>query len=369
MKRLSIVILGLSIRSYWGNGHATTYRGLVRALAARGHRVLFLERNTSWYASAADMPNPDGARLEIYNSLQELTSRFTRAVRQADLIIVGSYIPQGIAVGHWVLRQATGVTAFYDIDTPVTMNGLMAGGIDYISLELLRSYDLYLSFTGGPLLTRLEAMGARRAYPLYCSADVFCHYPERPSREWDLGYMGTYSQDRAAAMAELLLKPAQLMPKARVIVAGAQYPEEISWPANVERVEHLAPQQHRSFFARQKFTLNLTREPMKRAGYSPSIRLFEAAACGCAIISDRWPGLENFFTPGKEILVARGYHQVMEYLDEISDTERDTIAVRARARVLAEHTAEQRVRQLEAFLAELDHSADAQSPARAAANS
>jgi spore maturation protein CgeB len=356
IRPLSVVILGLSIRSSWGNGHATTYRGLVRALAARHHQVLFLERDMPWYARAVDMPQPVGARLALYTSLTELRARFTSAVRDADLVIVGSYTPQGAEVGEWALRNGSGITAFYDIDTPVTLQGLASGKVDYITIKLLRSYDLYLSFTGGPFLSRLSAKGARMVRPLYCSADVSCYFPDHQPYRWDLGYMGTYSADRATAMQQFISKPARLLPQARIVVAGAQYPTQSTWPANIDRFEHLPPGEHRSFFSSQRFTLNLTREPMKRAGYSPSIRLFEAAACGCAIISDWWPGLETFFAPGKEILVARDQHDVVRYLTRVSERRRSLIASRARARVLAEHTAEKRVLQLEAYLGELGYS-------------
>ncbi|MBV8774516.1 MAG: glycosyltransferase [Deltaproteobacteria bacterium] len=369
IRPLSIVILGLSIRSSWGNGHATTYRGLVRALAARHHRVLFLERDMPWYARAVDMPQPVGARLELYTSLAELRARFTPAVRDADLVIVGSYTPQGTEVGEWVLRNARGFSAFYDIDTPVTLQALAAGKVEYITNELLRSYDLYLSFTGGPFLSYLTAKGARMARPLYCSADVSCYFPDHQPYRWDLGYMGTYSVDRAAAMQQLVLKPARLLPAARMVIAGPQYPAESTWPANVDRFEHLPPSDHRAFFSSQRFTLNLTREPMKRAGYSPSIRLFEAAASGCAIISDWWPGLDTVFAPGKEILVARDQHDVVRYLTRVSERRRSLIARRARARVLAEHTAEKRVLQLEAYLGELGFSGQTYSQAVAGADS
>jgi spore maturation protein CgeB len=363
VKPLSIVILGLSIRSSWGNGHATTYRGLVRALAARGHRVLFLERNVPWYAQAVDTPRPAGARLKLYDSLEELKARYTQAVRTADLTIVGSYTPQGAQIGDWVLRTTRGVSAFYDIDTPVTVEGLASRTIDYLSRGLMRRYDLYLSFTGGPLLARLAKMGAAMPRPLHCSADLACYFSERHLPKWDLGYMGTYSQDRAAAMEELLLYPARLLPGCRMVVAGPQYPGGMQWPINIERYDHLAPGEHRAFFYGQRFTLNLTREPMKRVGYSPSIRLFEAAASGCAMISDWWPGLDDFFEPGREILVVRNRDDVLRFLTEISDHERITIAAAARKRVLAEHTSEQRARQLEGYLEELGCCREIEPPA------
>ncbi len=341
----------------------------MRALADRGHRVLFLERDMPWYARAVDMPKPIGAQLELYSNLAELRRRFTPAIRDADLVIIGSYTPQGAEVGEWVMRNAQGIKAFYDIDTPVTLQGLRSGKIDYITINLLRRYDLYLSFTGGPFLSYLTVKGARMARPLYCSADASCYFPEHQPSKWDLGYMGTYSPDRAAAMEHLVLKPARLLPDARMVVAGPQYPAESTWPPNVERFEHLPPGEHRGFFASQRFTLNLTREPMRRAGYSPSIRLFEAAACGCAIISDWWPGLDTIFVPGKEILVARDQHDIVRYLTRVTERRRNLLARRARARILAEHTAEKRVLQLETYLAELDHSCQSDSDSAASVNS
>jgi hypothetical protein len=143
-----------------------------------------------WYPRAVDMPNPVGAQLEVYASLNELTARFTPAVREADLVIVGSYRPPGSQVGQWVLRNTRGVSAFYDIDTPVTLQGLAAGKVDYITTKLMRSYDLYLSFTGGPFLSYLSTKGARMARPLYCSADVSCYFPEQQPYN---GILGTWA--------------------------------------------------------------------------------------------------------------------------------------------------------------------------------
>jgi spore maturation protein CgeB len=354
MGSLKIVILGLSITSSWGNGHATTYRGLVRELCARGHKVLFLERDVPWYAAARDLPRPPNGRTELYRSVDELEDRFAATVRQADLVIVGSYVPDGIAVGQWVIETARGITAFYDIDTPVSLAMLEAGRNPYLSPALIRLYRLYLSFTGGPLLKKLEGeYGSAMARPLYCSFDPGEYFPEARSERWELGYMGTYSSDRQPPLEELLFEPARRLPNARMVVAGPQYPDGIDWPRNVARVEHLPPAEHRAFYNEQGFTLNLTRADMIRAGYSPSVRLFEAAACGRAIISDYWPGLEEFLKPGEEILIASTADEVLRYLAEIGERERREIGARARARVLAEHTAAHRAAELEGYTLEL----------------
>ena len=351
-RRHRIIVLGLTITSSWGNGHATTFRGLVRELARREHEVLFLERDVPWYASNRDLPQPPYCRTALYGSVEELRDRFTRAVRGADLVIVGSYVPDGAAVGEWVCSTARGITMFYDIDTPVTVAALRAGSCAYLTPALIRRYNMYLSFTGGPMLRRLERVyGARAARPLYCSFDPSAYFPEIREQRWDLGYMGTYSADRQPALERLLADAARLDAQQRFVVAGPGYPAD-GWPANVERVDHVPASGHRAFYTAQRFTLNITRADMIRAGYSPSVRLFEAAACGVPIISDYWKGLETLFTPGSEIIISRSAAETHRALTEISDRERRAIGRRARRRVLLDHTAEHRAIQLEDYLAQ-----------------
>jgi spore maturation protein CgeB len=344
---LSIVVLGLSITSSWGNGHATTYRALVRELAAAGHDVLFLERDQPWYANHRDLPQPPWGRTHLYGSLEELHDRFTGEVRNADLVVVGSFVPQGAAVGDWVQHEARGLTAFYDIDTPVTLARLARGEHDYLRPDQIASYALYLSFTGGPTLRRLERdFGAPRARVLYCSVDPQLYFPEPQPHQWDLGYMGTYSDDRQPGVERLLLQPAREWARGRFIVAGPQYPATVAWPANVEHRPHLPPAQHRGFYNAQRFTLNITRADMVAAGWSPSVRLFEAAACGTPIISDRWAGIDTLLQPGREIVLADSAAEVLAVLRGMDEDERLAMAHRARARILAEHTAAHRAAQL-----------------------
>ena len=345
---LKIVILGLSITSSWGNGHATTYRGLVRELAARGHRVLFLERDADWYAANRDLPKPKYCRVALYSSLKQLRDRFTTAVKNADLVMVGSYVEEGIAIGEWVTRIAQGVTSFYDIDTPVTLAKLESDGLGYLSRSLIPKYNIYFSFTGGPTLQAIQRRyGAPKARALYCSVDPELYFPDPLACKWDLGYMGTYSDDRQPALDELLLRPARGWSNGRFVVAGPQYPRAVRWPHNVRRYTHLAPAKHRAFYNAQRFTLNITRANMVEAGYSPSVRLFEAAACGTPIISDYWEGLDTFFRPGHEILIARSSEDCLRYLVEVPEPERRAIGARARTSVLAHHTARHRALELE----------------------
>lgn len=350
---MKIVILGLSVTSSWGNGHATTYRSLIRGLATRGHNILFLERDAEWYASNRDEPRPAGCRTEIYQTTNELFQDFEPDVRSADLVIVGSYVPQGVVVGQWVTTVAGGVTAFYDIDTPITLEKLAAKDWAYITPALIRAYDLYLSFTGGPVLDTIERKwGSPCAGPLYCSVDTALYRPCACEVRCDLGYLGTWSQDRQAGLNELLLEPARRWPDGRFTVAGPLYPEDIVWPANVKREIHLSPRQHAAFYSSQRFTLNITRDAMKRAGYSPSVRLFEAAACGVPLISDWWPGLDTIFEPGREILLSASTEDTLRILRDLPDRVRARVAEAARARVLAEHTPEKRASQLEVYYAE-----------------
>jgi spore maturation protein CgeB len=350
-ERLEIVILGLSITSSWGNGHATTYRGLVRELAGRGHRVLFLERDAPWYAAHRDLPCPPYGATELYRDLADLDRRFRVRLREADAVVLGSYVQQGEAVADWIFGQARGVTAFYDIDTPVTLAKLARGDYEYLHPRQIPGFDLYLSFTGGPILERLESeLGARRALPLFCSCDPGHYFPEALGARWDLGYLGTYSADRQPAVEALLLEPARRAAHRRFALAGPGYPPESAWPANVDRFEHLPPGEHRAFYNRQRYTLNVTRADMRRAGYSPSIRLFEAAACGTPIVSDHWPGLETFFEPGREIFLAASPEDVERILRDVPEAERRRVGRRGRERVLAEHTAAHRAATLESYV-------------------
>ncbi|MGE0080521.1 MAG: glycosyltransferase [Thiohalomonadaceae bacterium] len=348
MDRLGIVVIGLSVTSSWGNGHATTYRGLLRALYARGHDVLFLERDKPWYAQNRDLPTLPYGRLALYDNVEALKESHAAEVRNADLVIVGSYVPDGIAVGDWVLRTARGVRAFYDIDTPVTFAQLASDTCPYLARRQIPQYDIYFSFTGGPALPRLQKeFGARRAVALYCSVDPAHYHPEPVSECWDLGYIGTYAPDRQPALERLFMQPARQWNEGRFVCAGPQYPAETPWSENVLRIEHLPPSEHRLFYNRQRFTLNVTRADMVRLGWSPSVRLFEAAACATPIVSDRWAGLETVFTPGKEIAVVASGDEVLALLRDMPAERRIALGEQARRRVLAQHTSEHRAEELE----------------------
>ena len=345
---MRVVILGLSVTSSWGNGHATNYRALLKALAAAGHDALFLERDVPWYAESRDLPRPPWGKTALYGSLEQLRDEHAEAVADADLVVVGSYVPEGVEAAEWALARAGGVTAFYDIDTPVTLAALERGECEYLVPELVPRFDLYLSFTGGPTLERLERdLGARRALAFHCFVDPDAYRPVEAELRWAAGYLGTYGADRQPALERLLLDPARARPDLRFAVAGPQYPDDLEWPPNVERIEHLAPPEHPPFYAAQALTVSVTRADMRRAGWSPSVRLFEAAACAVPVVTDAWPGIEDFFVPGLEILVEDAAAALA-----LDPAELRAIGERARRRVLAEHTAGHRVEALERLVAE-----------------
>ena len=353
-EKLNIVILGLSITSSWGNGHATTFRGLVRELDKKGHSVTFLERDVPWYASNRDLANPPFCTTILYNNLDELKKQYADLIQQADLVIVGSYVPEGVAVGEFVTSIAEGVTAFYDIDTPVTLAKLKRGDYEYLHPALIPKYDLYLSFTGGPTLQWIEHQyGSPAARVFYCSFDPGLYYPEQTPIQWDLGYLGTYSNDRQPPLQLLMLDAAQQLRDKQFVVAGPQYPQGIRWGANVERIEHLPPSQHRAFYNGQRFTMNITRLDMIKAGYSPSVRLFEAAACGTPIISDFWDGIDSIFEIGTEILISQSVADTVYYLTEVNEEQRRIIGERARQKVLHHHTAAHRASELVMYYKEV----------------
>ena len=351
---MKFVIIGLSVTSSWGNGHATTYRALLKELKALGHDILFLEKDVPYYAGNRDMPNPEFCRLGLYKTNEELKQDYATEVAEADVVIVGSYVQQGVEVGNWAIQTAKGITAYYDIDTPVTLAKLERKDYEYIDPDLISKYDLFLSFCGGPTLDLLEnKYGSPMAKPLYCSVDPDHYHPEDNDLKWQMGYLGTYSDDRQPSLNELLIKSARQAKDFKFVVAGPQYPQEIEWPENVERIDHLPPAEHRSFYNSQKYTLNVTREDMIKAGYSPSVRLFEAAACGVPIISDYWDGIDSIFEIGKEILIAKNSSEVLEYFKNISEEERKQLGENARQKVLDHHTAKARAKELETYVKEI----------------
>jgi spore maturation protein CgeB len=342
---MRIVVFGLTVSSSWGNGHATLWRGLIRALARRGHRVSFFERDVPYYAAARDLTELPGGELVLYRDWDEVRGRAARTVAEADAVMVTSFCPDGLEATDLVLSAGRALKVFYDLDTPVTLARLDRGeSLSYVGPRGLRDFDLVLSYTGGAALDRLRrTLGAYRVAPLYGHVDPDVHRPVAPRERFsaDLSYLGTYAADRQAALEELFIAPARRRPAQRFLIGGAQYPQDFPWTDNIYFVRHLPPDEHPAFFSSCRLTLNVTRKAMADMGWCPSGRLFEAAACGAAMLTDAWEGLNAFFEPGREVLVARNAEDAIAALD-LSDRELREVAEAGRARTLAEHTSERR---------------------------
>ena len=351
---MRIVVYGLTITSAWGNGHASTYRALHKELARLGHSILFIEKDVHWYRDNRDLPAPGFCELRLYQDWAAEQRVLVSAAAGADAIVIGSYFPDAIAATESLLSAGHGPLLFYDIDTPITIARLRAEGrSEYLDAALIPHYSAYLSFAGGPILHELETrFGSPRAVAFYCSVDpeLYRATPVREAYRSDLSYLGTYAADRQPKLMELLNGAAALSPAHSFLVAGPMYPEDIAWAANVRRLTHVAPPNHPAFYSSSRFTLNLTRSDMIAAGYAPSVRLFEAAACGAAMLSDAWDGLDRFFTPGEQILLPVDAEETARLIRDLPESDRIRMGRRARERVLAEHTSDQRAREFEAVI-------------------
>lgn len=354
---MHVVIFGLTVSSSWGNGHATLWRSLIKAMLRRGYVVTFFEKDVPYYANTRDLWSlPQGATLRLFRDFNEVRAEAKRLLSGADLALVTSYCADGREAAAMVLEQGAGVRAFYDMDTPVTLDCLRTGApVAYLPEQGLSDFDLVLSYTGGRALEELQTrLGARAVAPLYGSVDPEAHHPVPPVQAFraELSYLGTYAADRQAALERLFIEPARERREKRFLIGGAQYPESFPWTDNIFFTGHLEPAQHPGFFCSGRATLNVTRRAMAEYGYCPSGRLFEAAACGVPLLSDGWDGLEEFFTVGEEILRVDTAAEVLDTLC-LSDTELRRVAEAAKSRALAEHTADCRVTDLERALNDL----------------
>jgi spore maturation protein CgeB len=346
---VKIVIFGLTMSSSWGNGHATLWRGLCKHLVRLGHDVVFFEKDVPYYAGARDLFEMPGGHLELYGNWADVRHRARLETQDADAAILTSYCPDALDVTALIF-DTNALRVFYDLDTPVTLARLGTGEtVSYIGPDGLAGFDLILSFTGGKRVFQefRRLLGAQHVEALYGHVDPDIHRPAatQPHYRADLSYLGTYSQDRQAALDTLFVTPAGSRPDLRFLIGGAQYPADFPWSPNVFFVRHLPPSEHAAFFASSRMTLNVTRKAMAQMGWCPSGRLFEAAACGTPLLSDGWEGIEDFFQPGDEILLADRGDDVLAAF-ELEDRELQRIATRARERTLAEHSSERRAQQL-----------------------
>jgi len=347
---MNIAIFGLSISSSWGNGHATIWRGLCKGLCGRGHRVTFFEKDVPYYAQSRDYAGIEGVELVLYQTWDTIARKAENALSQADVAIVTSYCPDAIAASEMIVNREDILKCFYDLDAPVTLTRLENGeNVEYIPQRGLRDFDLVLSWTGGETINKLKSeLGAQEVWPLYGCVDPDIHRPVEPKIVYncDLSYLGTYSPDRQDKVNELLVKTARYAKDMRFIIGGSQYPNDFPWQDNIWYLSHVEPPQHPAFYCSSNFTLNITRRAMAEMGFCPQGRLFEAGACGTAIISDYWEGLEQFYEPGEEIIICRTCEEVLDALS-MTDSNRKRIAEAARQRTLECHTATRRAQELE----------------------
>lgn len=321
-----------------------------------GHTAVFYEKDAPFYAQRRDLRRPEYCRLELYGEWDDVRDRALADVRDSDVVIHTSYCPCGAHIVDDAATVEGPLRVFYDLDTPITLSQLDGDGPGYLRAGQIPGFDLYLSFTGGDVLRELETRwGARHARPLYGCVDPDVHARTAPRHEFDseLSYMGTYAADRQQKLESLFLEPARRLPQLQFLLAGPLYPRQWAWPGNVRRIEHVAPQDHAALYSSSRITLNITRGGMARSGWCPSGRFFEAAACGTPIVSDAFPGLETFFEPGEEIMVAEGTADVVSVLCR-NDEDLAPMAARARQRTLDEHTGARRAQQLVAYCEEVN---------------
>lgn len=362
---LKITIFGLTISSSWGNGHATPYRAIVKALHRRGHRISFYERDTEYYSLRRDFTECSYCDLVIYGSWDEVRSRALAEAAESDAVIVASYCPEGARIGDEVLGLPGPLHVFYDLDTPVTLQNLENGAVPYLRADQIPAWDLLLSFTGGETLVELrDRWRARLARPLFgcVDPDVHARVPLRDDFRCSLSYMGTYAEDRQEKVDRLFLEPARRLSAEHFTLAGSLYPWQWRWPENVRLFDHIAPGDHPALYSSSRLTLNVTRDSMARFGYCPSGRLFEAAACGTPLVTDCWEGLHAFFAKD-EVFVARSSEDVLEALGT-PDRDLQRAAERSRQRTLDEHTGDRRAEQL---LSYFDEARSSQPSAKAVA--
>ena len=358
---MKIVVFGLTLSSSWGNGHATPYRAILRALKQRGVDITFFEKDVEYYALRRDFSDCDYCRLVLYPNWDELRSFALRQCEEADVVMTASYVPEGARIADEILHLQRPLRVFYDLDTPITLKALRTGSVDFLRADQIPAFDLYLSFTGGRILHALESeLGASLVKPLYgcVDPDVHARVEKRAEFESGLSYMGTYAPDRQRRMDELFLEPARRLSKEQFVLAGSMYPWEWQWPANVRRYDHVSPVDHPALYSSSRMTLNITRKEMAASGYCPSGRFFEAAACGTPIVTDYFEGLESFFDLHEEVMVVDSSEDVVQAL-QMDGADLERMALHARERTLAEHTGESRANELLKYFDEAWHRSSA----------
>jgi spore maturation protein CgeB len=353
-QKLNIAFFGSSLVSAYWNGAATYYRGIVRALHERGHQVTFYEPDAYERQQNRDIADPDYATVVVYEATEAAAHRCLAQAAQADVIVKAS----GVGVldellEREVLRLQTDerLVIFWDVDAPATLDRVHHNPADAF-LPLIPRYDLILTYGGGdPVIQAYEALGARQCVPIYNALDTATHYPVAPEERFacDLAFLGNRLPDREARVEEFFLKPAAATPSQSFLIGGSGWGDK-GMPANVRYVGHVYTNDHNAFNCTPKAVLNISRESMARYGFSPATRVFEAAGAGACIITDYWEGIDFFFEPGQEILVAKDGAEVAAIMAELTTEQARTIGQAAYRKVLAGHTYGHRVEQLEQLL-------------------
>ncbi len=353
---LTIAFFGSSLVSAYWNGAATYYRGIIRALHARGHRVTFFEPDAFERQAHRDIEDPPWARVVVYAAQRESqVLEQLEAARGADVIVKAS------GVGVWdellerevlALKRTDNLVVFWDVDAPATLERVTTQPQDPLR-ALIPSYDLVLTYGGGqPVVQAYRALGARACVPIYNALDPTTHHPvaHDPRFEGMLGFVGNRLPDREARVREFFFKPAALLPRERFLLAGSGWDAHCGAPPNVQLLGHLYSRDHNAFNCTPRAVININRDSMARVGFSPPTRVFEAAGAGACLIVDAWEGIELFLEPGREVLVAANAEQVTALLERLSAEEARRIGEAALRRVLAQHTYAHRALEVERVL-------------------
>jgi spore maturation protein CgeB len=346
---MKLLVFGLSVSSAWGNPHATLWRGLIQALASQGHSVSFYERDMPMRAAHRDLSALPHGELVLYSDFADVRKRAAAALQQSDVGIVTAHCPDALAATALLLEAAVPVRAFYALDTPLTLQRIARGeSVAYIGPRGLRDFDIVLSDAGGRALDELHRLlGARRVATFYGGVDAHTFSPAAPQAIYhaDLSYLGAHTADPQSELEQLFLGPARARPDLTFAVGGAHYLADFAWAANVKYLWQVPVHERSAFFCSARLNLTLSRAPAAAMGYCPSPSLFEAAASGATVITDAATGIQDFYEPDDEILVARDTEDVLAALS-LGERELNGIRRRALQRTLAEHTVELRARRL-----------------------
>ncbi|WP_276496805.1 CgeB family protein [Pontibacter litorisediminis] len=352
--KLNIAFFGSSLVSAYWNGAATYYRGIVRALSERGHHVTFYEPDAYDRQQNRDMEDPDWAKVVVYEATEEAVQKCLEDAQSADMVVKAS----GVGVFDELLEREVlqlqteeRLVVFWDVDAPATLDRVHNNPEDQF-LQLIPQYDMVLTYGGGdPVVNAYEALGAKKCVPIYNALDTATHFPVEPDPRFacDLAFLGNRLPDREARVEEFFLKPAALELNKKFIIGGSGWGDK-QMTDNVHYVGHVYTKDHNAFNCTPKAVLNISRESMARYGFSPATRVFEAAGAGACIITDYWEGIDFFFEPGTEILVAKDGAEVAEIMADLSAEKAKAIGEAAYKKVLAAHTYHHRAAQLEKLL-------------------